>query len=788
MLSRHLSIALRTLRKRWGYTLIHILGLAAGLAACFLIGRYVVHEWSYDRFHADADDIHRVTQTRRFGTVQELAVTPPLLGPAMKASFPSVEGVVRLVRQSMTVEEGGDAFRNQAVVTADSSFLEVFSFPVQRGAPPAEALAAPYAAVLTASAAERYFGAADPVGQPIEVQGRGVPGTYTVRAVVADVPETSHLQFDVVASVATIQEEQPQFFSWGSNMFYTYVQLADGTDPASLEAQFDALVEQNLGEEQVGTIAFALQPLTDIHLYSDLIFDLGGAGSGTLIMVLAAIAVLVLVIAGINFVNLSTARATERAQEVGVRKAMGAGRGSLVGQFLIESLLIAGVATLSAIGLAWLGLPLLNALTGQAFTGAILAQPTVWGGIVGIAALVGLAAGSYPALVLSGFRPVAVLQSKGSTGAGGAWLRRGLTVAQFVVTIGLIAATIVVYQQFDYIRAKDLGYDADRLMIAAPGGPSETGRLRQIWQDAAGVEAVAAVSQWVGDLPTRNIRRTADGEGQAVRLMDVTPGFTEATGVQVLAGRGFRSRRAGDTLGTGLINAAAAQALGWRTPSEAVGQTVREGDTAWRIVGVVDDFHYNALYSAVDPLFIRSRPFAWRRVLVRVPPERADQARAALGDGWEAVVPGRPLELASVRDQRAQLYQTDRRLGQLVGILAGLTVLIACLGLLGLAAHTATQRTREIGVRKALGATVSQIVVLLTTDVLKLIGIALVLAVPLAYLALQRWLADFAYRTEIGVGAFLLAGGLALVVAVLTVSTQTIRAAATDPVNALRSE
>ena len=733
MLSRHLSIALRTLRKRWGYTLIHILGLAAGLAVCFLIGRYVVHEWSYDRFHADADDIHRVTQTRRFGTVQELAVTPPLLGPAMKASFPSVEGVVRLVRQSMTVAEGGDAFRNQAVVTADSSFLEVFSFPVQRGAPPAEALAAPYAAVLTASAAERYFGAADPVGQPIEVQGRGVPGTYTVRAVVADVPETSHLQFDVVASVATIQEEQPQFFSWGSNMFYTYVQLADGTDPASLEAQFDALVEQNLGEEQVGTIAFALQPLTDIHLYSDLIFDLGGEGSGTLIMVLAAIAVLVLVIAGINFVNLSTARATERAQEVGVRKAMGAGRGSLVGQFLIESLLIAGVATLGAVGLAWLGLPLLNALTGQAFTGAILAQPTVWGGIVGITALVGLAAGSYPALVLSGFRPATVLQSKGSTGTGGTWLRRGLTVAQFVVTIGLIAATIVVYQQFDYIRAKDLVYDADR-------------------------------------------------------LMDVTPGFTEATGVQVLAGRGFRSRRAGDALGTGLINAAAAQALGWRTPSEAVGQTVREGDTAWRIIGVVDDFHYNALYSAVDPLFIRSRPFAWRRVLVRVPPERADQARAALGDGWEAVVPGRPLELASVRDQRAQLYQTDRRLGQLVGILAGLTVLIACLGLLGLAAHTATQRTREIGVRKALGATVSQIVVLLTTDVLKLIGIALVLAVPLAYLALQRWLADFAYRTEIGVGAFLLAGGLALVVAVLTVSTQTIRAAATDPVNALRSE
>ena len=348
MWSRHLSIALRTLRKRWGYTLIHILGLAAGLAACFLIGRYVVHEWSYDRFHADADDIHRVTQTRRFGTVQELAVTPPPLGPAMKASFPSVEGVVRLVRQSITVAEGGDAFRNQAVVTADSSFLEVFSFPVQRGAPPAEALAAPYAAVLTASAAERYFGAADPVGQPIEVQGRGVPGTYTVRAVVADVPETSHLQFDVVASVATIQEEQPQFFSWGSNMFYTYVQLADGTDPASLEAQFDALVEQNLGEEQVGTIAFALQPLTDIHLYSDLIFDLGGAESGTLIMVLAAIAVLVLVIAGINFVNLSTARAMERAQEVGVRKAMGAGRGSLVGQFLIESLLIAGVAWASA--------------------------------------------------------------------------------------------------------------------------------------------------------------------------------------------------------------------------------------------------------------------------------------------------------------------------------------------------------------------------------------------------------------------------------------------------------
>ena len=788
MWSRQFSIALRTLRKRWGYTLIHILGLAVGLATCFLIGRYVVHEWSYDRFHAAADDIHRVTQTRRFGAVQELAVTPPPLGPAMEAAFPSVEGAVRLVRQSMTVEEGGDAFRNQAVVTADSSFLEVFSFPVQRGASPSHALASPFSVVLTESAADRYFGPSDPVGRSIELRGRGVPGTYTVRGVVADVPETSHIQFDVVASVATIQEEQPQFFSWGSNMFYTYVQLADGTDPASLEAQFDALVEQNLGTERMGAITFALQPLTDIHLYSDLIFDLGGQGSGPLVVVLAAIAVLVLVVAGINFVTLATARATERAQEVGVRKTMGAGRGSLVGQFLTESLLITGVATVGAVGLAWLGLPLLNALTGQAFSGAVLTRPEVGLGIVGIAVIVGIAAGSYPAFVLSGVRPAAVLQSKGSTGAGRTRLRRGLTVAQFVVTIGLIAATMVVYQQFAYISAKDLGYDADRLMIATLGGPAEAGRLCQIWQGAAGVEAVAAVSQWVGDLPTRTIRRTAEEEGQAVRLMDVTPGFTEATGVQVLAGRGFRSRSAGDAQGTGLINAAAAQALGWPSPSEAVGRTVREGDTEWRIIGVVNDFHYSALYSTVDPLFIRSRPFAWRRVLVRVPPERADQVQAALSDGWEAVVPDRPLEIASVRDQRAQMYQTDRRLGQLVGLLAGLTVLIACLGLLGVAAHTTRQRTREIGVRKALGATASQIVVLLTTDVLKLIGIALVLAVPLAYLALQRWLADFAYRIELGMGVFLMAGSLALVAALLTVSTQTIRAATADPVNALRSE
>lgn len=788
MLSRHLLIALRTLRRRWGYTLIHILGLAVGLAACFLIGRFVVHEWSYDRYHEDADDIHRVTQTRRFGTVQELAVTPPPLGPAMEASFPSVEGVVRLVRQSMTVEEGGEAFRNQAVVTADSSFLEVFSFPVQRGASPGEALAAPYAVVLTESAAARYFGAADPVGQSIELQGRGVPGTYTVRSVVADVPETSHLQFDAVASLSTVQEAQPQFFSWGSNMFYTYVQLANGTDPASLEAQLDALVEQNLGEERVGVITFALQPLTDIHLRSDLTFDLGGEGSATLVLVLAAIAALVLAVAGINFVNLATARATERAREVGVRKTMGAGRGALMRQFLIESLLIAGVATVGGVGLAWLGLPLLNALTGQAFTGGVLARPDVWLGVAGIAVGVGVAAGSYPAFVLSGFRPAVVLQASGPSGPGGTGLRRGLTVAQFVVTIGLIAATVVVYQQFDYIRTKDLGYDADRLMLASPGGPAETGRLRQIWQDAAGVDAVTAVSQWVGDLPTRNIRRTADDEGQAVRLMDVTAGFTEATGVEVLAGRGFRPRSAGDSLGTALINAATAQALGWETPREAVGKTVLQGNTAWRIVGVVNDFHYNALYSTVDPLFIRTRPAPLRQVLVRVPPERTEPVRTALNAGWQAVAPDRPFALTSVRDQRAQLYQTDRRLGQLVGVLAGLTVLIACLGLFGLAAHATTQRTREIGVRKALGATVGQIVMLLTTDVLKLVGIALVLAVPLAYIALQRWLADFAYRTEIGVGAFLIAGSLALAVALLTVSTQTIRAAATDPVNALRSE
>jgi putative ABC transport system permease protein len=788
MLANYITIALRTLRKRPGYTIIHVLGLAVGLAACLLIGRYVVHAWSYDRFHADADAIHRVTQARQFGTVQRTAVTPPPLAPALQASFPAVENTVRLVRQSMTVEQGGDAFRGQTVVTADSSFFGLFSFPLQQGRA-ADVLAAPYSIVLTASAAARYFGTTEAVGRSVTLQGQGATGTYTVTGVAADVPATSHIQFDAVASLATVQESAPQFFNWGSNMFYTYVRLTDGADPAALEAQFDALVEQNLGEEYVGTIAFALQPLTDIHLHSDLTMDLGGRGSATLVLVLAAIAVLVLVVACINFVNLATARAMERAREVGVRKTMGAWRGALVGQFLTEAILITLGATGGAVVLAWLGLPLLNALTGQAFTGAVLMRPAVALGLVGVAVLVGLGAGSYPAFVLAGFRPARVLQASPHGGPGGTRLRQGLTVAQFAVTIGLIAATIVVYQQFDYIRTKDLGYDADRLLSAQPPkGAVQVDRLHTLWQDAAGVEAVTAVSSWMGDLPTRTVRPAPDAEERlAVRWMDVAPGFTRVTGVQVLAGRGFRAGPASDSLDAALINATAARALGWRAPIDAVGETVFTGDTAWRVVGVVDDFHYNALYSTVDPLLIRARPEALRQVLVRTAPGQAEQASAALAAGWQAVVADRPLDLASVRDQRAQLYQTDRRLGQLVGLLAGLTVFIACLGLFGLAVHTTAQRTKEIGVRKVLGATVPQVVAMLSADVLKLIGIALVLAVPLAYIALQHWLADFAYRTDLSAGAFLVAGALALTVALLTVSTQTIRAATADPVNALRS-
>jgi len=327
------------------------------------------------------------------------------------------------------------------------------------------------------------------------------------------------------------------------------------------------------------------------------------------------------------------------------------------------------------------------------------------------------------------------------------------------------------------------------LSAQPPKGALQVDRLHTLWQDATHVEAVTAVSSWMGDLPTRTVRPAPDAEERlAVRWMDVAPGFTRVTGVQVLAGRGFRAGSASDSLDAALINATAARALGWRAPIDAVGETVFTGDTAWRVVGVVDDFHYNALYSTVDPLLIRARPEALRKVLVRTAPGQAEQASAALAAGWQAVVADRPLDLASVRDQRAQLYQTDRRLGQLVGLLAGLTVFIACLGLFGLAVHTTAQRTKEIGVRKVLGATVPQVVALLSADVLKLIGIALVLAVPLAYIALQHWLADFAYRTDLGAGAFLVAGALALTVALLTVSTQTIRAATADPVNALRSE
>ena len=796
MWKNYLKSAWRNTVRQKGYAALNVAGLALGLGCCLLIALWVQDEHAYDRFHTQGDRIYRLDKiaTPPTGGSERHALSSGPMGPTMQAEFPEVEAAVRLLPwfDDVLIERGETVLATPDVVFADANVFSVFSFRLLRGSP-ATALADPLSIVLTEHMAHALFGEADPIGQTIV----GLNDlTYTVTGIVEDAPAHSHLRYNAFVSWASVVPgngalEFGWLDEWRPQSLFTYLLLRPEADPAALEAKFPAFMQAHFAE-RADQYAFYLQPLHDVYLgSSDVLFQRSMVhGNRTYVYVLSVVALLILLIACVNFINLATARAGRRATEVGVRKAIGARRPQLVGQFLSEVLLLVGVALVLALGLAEAVRPAFNAFTGKAVGALTWLAPGPLAVLAALGLAVGLAAGLYPALVLSGFRPVRALNSDASV--GGRDFRKVLVTAQFAASIVLLAGTFVVYHQMAYVQTRHPGYDRAQVVVLPTGGTALADQFEAFKTEvlrSPHVTAAAGSNSVPGeDLMSFGLlpegRASEEGWTANVLLLD-DDDLPGTYGMEMAAGRFLDSDRAADSSAI-VVNETLARSLGWADPIGKRLDVAGEG-RARTVVGVVRDFQTASLRQPIGPLFM-ILDGRGSNLSVRITGDDVPGTLAHLRATWERFEPRHPFEYRFLDSDFARLYATDRRLMQTLGLFALIAILVACLGLFGLAAYTAEQRTKEIGVRKVLGATVASLVGLLSRDFLRLVLVASVVAVPVAWYAMERWLDGFAYRIALGPVVFLLAGGIALLIALATVAGQALRAAHIDPVKSLRAE
>ena len=798
MFSNYFRIAIRNLRKHAVYSTINVLGLAIGMTCCLLIFLYVRHELSYDTYHRQASRIYRVvtdikTPTETIRGSQAADAT----GPHLQTDFPEVLESVRLNYRGFLLEQGSNKFQENQVLVADANLLRVFDFPMLTGNPQT-ALKAPFSLVLTEKAARKYFGAENPVGKTIRLDGRHAA---TVTGLVRDVPENTHFKFDVVLSLSTLKTQafQPDLDEqWGSFGWNTYVLLPEGHNPKSLEAKLPAFMKKYTGElSRTYKMSYTLflEPLGDVYLRS----DRGAPESGSLanVYIFSVVAVFILLIACFNFTNLTIARATERAREVGVRKVIGADRGQLTTQFLGESVLLSLMAFVLALVMSQLLLSVFNELAGKTISDTVIGRPGNWLLLLALAVGVGLLAGLYPAAVLSGFRPVAVLKGRFSAGPQGLALRKVLVVFQFTISVALIAGTLVVYRQLHYMRSQPLGFQKEQTLVLRMNDGELMERhheaLKEQLAAVPGVQSVSASSATPGSgnyngAYTEVENTNGEMQGANLSLYSIDYDYLPQYGIKAVAGRTFSRSFATDSTQALMLNEAAVASLGYPSPEAAVGKRFDQWGRKGQVIGVISNFHLGSLHDSIAPLALRVSPGSFRLFSLRV--KAGDEAGTVerVGQAWQKLVPQRPFEYFFLDEQFDRQYRAEERFGQLFLYFSSLAIFIACLGLLGLISYITVQRTKEIGVRKVLGASTGNIVVLLSKDFLWLVGVALIIAVPVSWYAMSRWLENFAYHTQVGWWVFALAGSIALLIALLTISFQAIKAALANPVNSLRSE
>lgn len=807
MIKNYIKIAWRNLLRSKAFTVLNIAGLSIGLAACLLMGLYVMDELSYDRFHEKADRIVRVTFRANMSgnKINESSVMPPT-AQTLQRDYPEVLEATRL-RQSRAFKlvKGDAVFKETAVAFADSNFFQVFSFPLVKGNPKT-ALLKPNTLVISEKMAQKYFGNEDPIGKTLTNEGyEGLE----ITGVMAEWPVHSHFHYDFLVAMAGLPEAKVN--SWMQSEFFTYLVLPKGYDYQKLQEKLPQMVEKYFGPEirqafgmnyaafrkKGNELGLVLQPLTDIHLYSDFDYDLSAAGDIRYVYIFGAIALFMLLIACINFMNLSTAGASKRAREVGIRKVMGSAKGTLIGQFLLESMLLTAGALVLAVAFVWLALPFFNDLANKDLKLSFTSMPWLLPGLVGLGILVGVLAGSYPAFFLSSFKPISVLKGGGSLSYGrrSIGLRSTLVVVQFCISIVLIVGTTVVYQQLHFIQNAKLGYDKEQVLVLQ--GTSRLGQnehllKKQLVQDSRVVDAT--ISGYVPAGPSFNNNFMVYGDDRADEYTkgiryDVDENYIPTLGMTMVAGRNFSREFGNDSSGI-ILNETAARDMGWG--HEAVGHTVvrptNEGTkAAYHVIGVVKDFHFKSLHERITPLMMTLGNNSGA-IMVKVKTRDIPSLLTSVKRQWTALAADEPIEYSFLEENFNATYRAEQKTGQILGLFAGLTIFVACLGLFGLVTFTAEQRTKEIGVRKVLGASVTSVVALLSRDFLKPVFIAIFIATPIAWYGMNAWLQDFAYKIELAWWMFAGAGVLAMGIALLTVSFQSIKAALMNPVESLRSE
>ncbi|QHT70439.1 FtsX-like permease family protein [Rhodocytophaga rosea] len=800
MLRNYLTIAFRNLLRHKTFSLINVLGLTIGMAACLLIMQYVCFELSYDSFHQNKDRIYRIPVEFFLANGQRDYIdadSPPILGPTLQQDFPEIADYVRLHwMYGAVISYQNVTYREERIYYAEHSFLNLFSYPLREGNP-RTALTEPNTVVLTEATARKYFGSENPVGKHIQLDGKR---NLQVTGILHDIPKNSHLQFDLLVSLATMaQIEKENLKSWGWYNFFTYILLKPQVNAKAFEAKLPAFMEKYQGKdmrEKNYRSALIMQPLQDIHLNDTISYEVEKIGNRQAIYFLAIIALFIVVIAWVNYINLSTAKATERAREVGIRKVIGSTRKQLIGQFLLESVLMNLIASVSAVFLAYLASPFFHTLLGKDIPFSF------WQNIPFVLTMAGMlvtgmfVSAFYPAFVLSSFKPIRVLKGNIITGNQGIWLRKSLVVFQFAASVTLIIGTLVVYQQLQFMRQQDLGLNVDQtLVLRAPQIRDSTFRTGKFTFKTELLRnpsiRSATFSNYVpGEeiTDTGNVRRKGekDKEGN-YSFFWVDYDYIPAYDMEIVAGRNFSSAFATDKQAV-ILNKTAVQTIGFSTAQEAINQIIIVRNEEKTIVGVVKDYHQRSLRNRHEPIvFIgdlsRSLYFS-----LKVSPTNLSQTIDAIQETFETRFPGNPFEYFFLDEYFNRQYQTDQQFGQTFAFFASLAIFIACLGLFGLASFTTTQRTKEIGVRKVLGASVPDILLLLSKDFLRLILIACVIAIPVAWVVMHQWLESYAFRINLQWWLFALPGILIIGIAIVTVSFQSMRAALADPVKSLRNE
>jgi putative ABC transport system permease protein len=800
MLRHYLKIVFRSLKKHKGYSFINISGLAIGMAVCILIMMWVVNELSYDRFHEKADYIYRVTMDLEAGSTLHTPVTLTAVGPALVRDFPEVLQSTRILPPNrVAVKYEDKMFQETRVGYAENSIFDIFTLPFVSG-DPKTALEAPYSVVITESMAKKYFGDEDPLGKILRLNNER---DFAITGVVKNVPSNSHFIFNMLCSFQTfIKEGDVQDDQWFDVRFFTYLLLDENVDPKKLEEKIPGFLDKYIGEmikASGGSIRLSLQPLKRIHLYSDFERDMSANSDITYVYLFSGIALFVLLIAGINFINLSTARSATRAQEVGMRKTLGAVRSRLIGQFLGESLIYSILSMLLGMLLLKLSLPLFNSLIDRDLSINFLLAPWLIIAFLGLAVVVGVFAGSYPAFFLSSFQPVRVLKGLLKVGASNSRFRRVLVVFQFAISIALIVSTLIVYKQIIFLKNTELGFNKAHVVAI----PRMNDAIRKSYRSIRGelLSLPGVIDVGASDLvPSRGHlvasflpEGFAEDQRQTMDYMNVDSHYLPVMGMEIIAGRNFSEDLATDQDESILINETAAKKLGWKNP---VGKRFvfrpppgQEGETTYvSVIGVVKDFHMKSLREKIEPLVIFFDYDSLFTVSLRMTPGSAMFTLDLLKKKWSELDPNRPFNYFFLDDAYDSQYRREEQMKNITFYFSFLAIFIGCLGLFGMASFTAEQRTKEIGIRKVLGASIPGIVGLLAKEFVLLVVIANLIAWPVAYLAMNRWLQSFAYRTGINPLIFVLSAVLALSIALFTVSYQAIRAALSNPVDALRYE